>query len=367
MQRAIHEALSLQTCLDCCPLMSTELSGAPANAGHTTPPGSPSVAVIILNWNGRDDTFACLESLEAIECPNFTVMVVDNGSEDSSVDAISRRFSDLEIIETGRNLGFAEGNNVGIRIALERGADYVFLLNNDTIVHALLLRQLIEAAERCPEGAVFGVKIYFHSEPERIWYAGVVWDPRIMDFRHLEDDASSPPDSRGVVATPYVCGCAFLARSSMLRKVGLLDPKLFLVFEDTDLCFRARDAGFCCYYVPSATLWHKMSVSFGGPTSPLAYYFVIRNRLLWGERHLKRRDVLRLYGTVWRQLMPPLNWRASGGPLRRLYRFFRELHGRCGDPVYQAMAWGALHYLIRRFGDAPQRVPVLAARARRLT
>jgi GT2 family glycosyltransferase len=347
--------------------MSTELAGAAADGCPTVARPPPSVAVIILNWNGRDDTIACLESLAAIDYPNFNVMVVDNGSEDGSVNAISQHFPGLEIVETGENLGFAEGNNVGMRIALERGADYVFLLNNDTIVHASLLRQLIDAAERCPEGAVFGAKIYFHSEPERVWYAGVVWDPRIMDFRHVEDDASSRPDSRGVVATPYVCGCAFLARSSMLRKVGLLDPKFFLMFEETDLCFRARNAGFCCYYVPSATLWHKISASFGGPTSPLAYYFVIRNRLLWGERHLKRREVLRLYGTVWRQLVPPLHWRPSRGAARRLYWFFRELRRRCSDPVYQAMAWGALHYLIRRFGDAPQRVRALAARARPLS
>src|SRR5436190_7401977 len=137
---------------------------------------APSVAVIVLNWNGRDDTLACLESLAGLNYDNFQVMVVDNGSTDGSVGAIRPRFPGVEIIETGRNLGFAEGNNVGIRLALDRGMDYVFLLNNDTVVDPSLLSELVAAAERCPEGGIFGAQILYHSDPLKIWFAGARWD-----------------------------------------------------------------------------------------------------------------------------------------------------------------------------------------------
>ena len=188
----------------------------------------PSVAVIVLNWNGRDDTIACIESLDEVEYPRFDVMVVDNGSSDGSVAAIRQRFPHLEIVETGRNLGFAEGNNVGIRLALDRGVDYVFLLNNDTVVHPSVLEELVAAAERCPDGGIFSAKILYYAEPTRIWYAGAVWDDRRMTFRHLADETQGRADERGVVATDYACGCAFLAKSAMLReRLACSTPSFF--------------------------------------------------------------------------------------------------------------------------------------------
>jgi GT2 family glycosyltransferase len=328
----------------------------------------PSVVVIVLNWNGREDTIACVESLRQVDYSNFVVMVVDNGSIDGSVPAIRERFPSLEIVENGHNLGFAEGNNVGIRLALERGADYVFLLNNDTVAHPSLLHELVSAAERCPEGGVFSAKIFYQAEPTRIWYGGATWDPQRMEFRHLVDDSQAHTDARGVAETDYACGCAFLARSSVLRKVGLLDPKFFLIYEESDLCFRARRAGFACYYVPSAVLWHKVSSSFGGSDSPLFMYFTTRNRLLWGERHLGRRELLRLYRILWwdlnKRLIPAFEIDRHGpGLLGRFHAgirsFASSLMERWHEPQNQAVAWGALHYFTRRFGDAPKRVRTL--------
>jgi GT2 family glycosyltransferase len=313
--------------------------------GASEPSGpAPRVAVIVLNWNGRDDSIACLESLEKLAYPNFEALLVDNGSVDGSVAAIRRRFARLEIIETGRNLGFAEGNNVGIRIALDRGADYVLLLNNDTIVHPALLDELVAAAERCPEGGIFGAKILYHAEPDRIWYGGARWHDELMRFQHCYEDAQIQTDARGVAAVEYACGCALLAKSAVWRAVGLLDPIFFLTYEDTDLCFRARRAGFACYYVPAARLWHKISTSFGGADSPLFVYFMTRNLLLWGERHLGWRQRLRLYRSVLGELKRQLLPRPRSGAIAQ---------GR-------AMACGIWHYVIRRFGDAPEHVRRLA-------
>jgi hypothetical protein len=314
---------------------------------------APRVAVIVLNWNGRDDSIACLESLQKVAYPSFDVMLVDNGSADGSVAAIHDRFPSLEIVETGRNLGFAEGNNVGIRIALDRGADYVLLLNNDTAVHPAILDELVAAAERCPEGGIFGAKILYHAEPARIWYAGALWHDDLMRFQHCYEDAQVRADDRGVAPVDYACGCALLARSAMLRKVGLLDPIFFLTYEDTDLCFRARGAGFACYYVPAAKLWHKISTSFGGAQSPLFVYFMTRNLLLWGERHLAWRRLPRLYRSVLGELKRRLLPNSGSGAIAQLRARWRE-------PQSRAMAWGIWHYVVRRFGDAPERVRRLA-------
>lgn len=321
----------------------------------------PSVTVIVLNWNGRDDTVACLESLAALDYGNFQVMVVDNGSTDGSVGAIRQRFPELEIIETGRNLGFAEGNNVGIRIALDREVQYVFLLNNDTVVHPSLLSELLAAAERCPEGGIFGAKILYHSDPSQIWYAGARWDDERMNFRHILNERDGHADERGVIATSYACGCAFLAKREVLQKVGLLDPKFFLTFEESDFCYRARNAGFLSYYVPAAILWHKISVSFGGPESPLVKYFLTRNRLLWGERHLSFKELIRLYKVTWweineRFIPKPRDGKTSAAHTRGIRRVFDGISAMWQVPQNQAMAWGVLHYVLRRFGDAPEYV-----------
>ena len=327
--------------------------------------------MIVLNWNGRDDSIACLESLEKIDYPNHDVIVVDNGSTDGSVAAMTHRFPRLEIIETGRNLGFAEGNNTGIRVALDRGADYVFLLNNDTIVHPSLLRELLAAAERCPDGGIFCAKIFYHAEPTRIWYGGAKWFEESMRFRHFYEERQIRADERGVAAVDYACGCALLVKSPVLRKVGLLDPKFFLTYEDTDLCFRARRAGFACYYVPAAVLWHKISTSFGGADSPLFVYFMTRNLLLWGERHLPLRQRFRLYRSVWwelkRELLPKsgINEHKEGAIRRFLaepLNFATVVRSNLREPRKRAMAWGILHYVIRHFGDAPEHVRNLSRR-----
>ena len=215
------------------------------------------------------------------------------------------------------------------------------------MVHPALLHELVAAGERCPEGGIFGAKILYHAEPARIWYAGAKWHGRWMRFQHLDDDAQIGTDGRGVAEIDYACGCALLARSAVLRKVGLLDPRFFLTYEDTDLCFRARRAGFACYYVPSAVLWHKISTSFGGAESPLFVYFMTRNLMLWGERHLGRRELLRLYGSVWRELKRGLL--PQPGSDRTI-----GLRSRLREPRNRAMAWGMLHYAMRRFGDAPE-------------
>ena len=246
----------------------------------------PTVFVVVLNWNGRDDTLACLESVDKITHPDFRVIVVDNGSADDSVDAIRATFPEVELIETGANLGFSGGNNVGIKRAPQLGADYVLLLNNDTVVDPGLLDAFVAAARCFPDAGVFSAKIYFHAEPNRIWYAGARWSARATRFEQVGEGVLDDGISFSTICeTDYACGCAFFVPAARLREIGLLDDNFFLYFEETDWCYRAREAGYPSIFVPEAKLWHKVSVSFGGEGSPLALYFQTRNRLLWAKRH----------------------------------------------------------------------------------
>ena len=326
---------------------------------------TPRVAVVILNWNGKDDTLACLQSVNKSDYSNYRVVVVDNGSTDSSVVAIKRRFPDVVVLETGRNLGFAGGNNVGIRYASDTAADYVFLLNNDTVIASDLIDALVNASISLPERSILGPKIYFHSDPHSLWFAGGRWLPAKLRFSHV---AYRKPDSRSnsqLSETDYVTGCALFARTSAFDAVGLLDERFFLTYEETDWCYRAKDLGYRCFVVPAARVWHKVSVSFGGAQSPMVAYFMTRNRLLWGRKHLSRRDRLSLYLQSWRTLRrilaPPFVIRRESKFTLKLYvwaigSWYRNVLRNFGHPGNMAILFGIRDYALRRFGDCPARI-----------
>jgi GT2 family glycosyltransferase len=188
----------------------------------------PRVAVIVLNWNGGQDTLDCLASLRQMDYPCFDVLVVDNSSTDGSIEAIRESFPEVSLIETGANLGFTGGNNVGMRHALDRGADYVLLLNNDTEVAVDLLACLVDAVEAEPGVGVAGPLIYYYDQPEIVWSAGGAVDRRRGQTRMV---GLGEPDSGQYGSMPrevdFVSGCALLARRSVLEQIGLLDERFF--------------------------------------------------------------------------------------------------------------------------------------------
>lgn len=242
---------------------------------------SPQMVIIVLNWNGKDDTLACLESLQQVTYPNFEVLVVDNGSSDGSVAAIRARFPHQPVIETGENLGYAGGNNVGLRHALVRGADYALLLNNDTEVAPDLLWHLVEATEADPMVGIAGPTIYYHERPYLIWSAGGV-----IDWGHGKTwmIGLNAPDTGQFGAAPrpvdFVTGCALLVKRAMMEQVGLLDERFFAYYEETEWCVRARRAGFRIVHVPRAKVWHKIPLD-ARDSSPSVQYYMTRNRLLF--------------------------------------------------------------------------------------
>jgi GT2 family glycosyltransferase len=246
----------------------------------------PLVYIILLNWNGWQDTIECVESCRKLSYPNFRILIVDNGSTDGSEARLRERISDMEFIKTGANFGFAGGNNAGIRYALEQGADFVWLLNNDTVVDAEALTALVHVAESDDKCGMVGSKIPYHDNPRLLWYAGAVVDqerPYRPCHRGLNEEDRGQYDV--VCETGYVTGCSLLARKEMMAEVGLLDDGFFLYFEDADWSARAHAAGWRLMYCPASLVLHKVSLSVGGAASPILLYYTARNRLYFVKRN----------------------------------------------------------------------------------
>lgn len=210
------------------------------------------VYVIVLNWNGWRDTSVCLSSLENLDYPNYEMVVVDNGSTDHSVEEIRKAYPQITLLETGRNLGFAGGNNVGIRYALERGADYIWLLNNDTVVDPNALTAMVEIAESDPKIGAVGSVLYYMNQPEKVqaWGGG-----RISLITGRSRHLLSPGELH------YITGASLLLRTEALEQVGLLDEGFFMYWEDADLSFRLRQKGWAVAVAPDSRVLHKESAS----------------------------------------------------------------------------------------------------------
>ena len=236
---------------------------------------SPLVYVVIVNWNRADDTIECLQALEGSDYSDYRPLVVDNGSTDGSPDAIRAAFPAVEMIANKDNLGFARANNIGIEHALRQGADYVFLLNNDTLVDGRLLTELVAVGESDPQIGMLAPKIYYHDGGSRLWSAGARWrrfPPRVTIIGYGREDGPAYSVQREV---DYATGCAMLVKREVFERVGMFDPAFFMYHEDYDFSARVQRGGYRIVYVPQAVMWHKVSASTG-EDSPLKWYYLGR-------------------------------------------------------------------------------------------
>lgn len=224
----------------------------------------PSVFVLVLNWNGWQDTVKCVESLKFLSYPNYQIVVLDNASTNDSVVQIRRVHPDVTLIETGANLGFAGGNNVGIRFALERDAKYVWLLNNDTVVDPNALTALVERAKNDTKIGLVGSILYYMDEPKRIqaWGGG-----KVSQYSGRPWLLTSPGQ------LDYISGASMLIRREILEGVGLLDEGFFMYWDDVDYGFRVRQAGFSLAVASDSIVFHKDSASTGQRSPRMDVYF----------------------------------------------------------------------------------------------
>ena len=247
-------------------------------------PLPPLTYVIILNWNNCHDTIACVESCQKLTDSNFRIVIIDNGSTDGSEDVLRSTLPEIEIIQTGTNLGFAGGNNVGSRFAVESGADYIWLLNNDAVAEPQTLTMLVEAMENHPAAAIAGSKIYYHNEPQKIWFAGGAWSKGRLRLRQRGAYQMDEGQFDELCTIGSVSGCSMMVRTSAIKKIGLMDESYFLYWEDTDWCARAAKIGYSILFAPKSRVWHKISTTIKAHSDHQYYYFT-RNGLRFCWKH----------------------------------------------------------------------------------
>ena len=246
---------------------------------------APHVAIVMLTWNGRDDTLASLATIERVEYAPLTTIVVDNGSSDGTAAAIRERAAWVELVEHERNLGFPAGVNSGARRARELGAEHVLLLNNDTEVDPGFVGPLVAALASGRVAAACS-KVYFMEPRDAVWFAGASYDPRRgyqgRPWGHGERDRAGAGEP---FETERICGASVLVPLAALDELGPFDEELFFYTEDVDWSLRARERGWRLVVVPESRVWHRVSAVAGGEGSPVPIYYNVRNTLAVVERH----------------------------------------------------------------------------------
>ena len=267
------------------------------------------ISIIIVNYNRAEETEKCLISIAKLNIKGLrlSTIVVDNASIDNSVNLIKKRFPDIKLIINKENLGFAQGNNIGIKEALKDKADFVWFLNNDTTVERDCLLYLLNAFKVSKTIGVVIPKIYFaagyeyHRECYKkgdlgkvIWYAGgyIDWRNILGIHRGLDEVDKGQYDT--FEKTGFVNGCLMGFDKAVVEKVGLWDESYFLYFEDADYCERAKQKQILLYYDPTIVIYHKNAQSTGGSGSKTHGYYQRKNRFMFGLKYAPLRTKLHL-------------------------------------------------------------------------
>lgn len=241
----------------------------------------PKIFVLILNYQGRDTLADCIRSVLQSDCQNLEIVVVDNASKDGSFEYARANFPRLHFIGSTQNRGFAAGNNLGIRFAVEKGADYVFLLNNDAFVERNTLAIMLKEAKKQATPSVMSpVIMKGNKDSSQVWFCGGAIDWKHMRCVHMNPQMK--PGGDAVYDTQYVTGCAMLIPKEIIRSVGLLDEKYFLYYEDADYCVRAKKAGFGIKVCPSAHVYHLEKSEVNNPRK---LYWLVISGILFFRTH----------------------------------------------------------------------------------
>lgn len=279
----------------------------------------PLVYIIVLNWNGWRDTVECVASVSKITYSNYKTLIVDNGSTNDSVKILSEKFPNIEILQNGKNLGYAGGNNRGIERAIAEGAEYVFILNNDTVVDRDFLNPLVEIMEKDKQIGITGGTVYYYDRPNVIHNMGgcvSLYTGNAHAFGLNTVDSGQFDSAKEI---PQVCGAAMLIRTSVLRDIGSFNEKLFAYFDEPDICLRTRRAGYKITFTPGSKIYHKIGRdSSQDPT--LCNFYGLRNRI-WIERMYATKFqyfIFNLY--FWFYLLPRI---FLGHVLKRRFRLLK--------------------------------------------
>ena len=283
------------------------------------------IAIVILHFTNKKQTLSCLLSINKLEAEGLkTEVVVVNNNPKENLHDLKTKFNKFSFLETGKNLGYAAGNNFGIKRVLKEKPDFVFVINNDTVLDEKILLNLIEFAKTDEKIGILGPKIYFapgyefHKERYQvkdqgkvIWYAGglIDWSNIVSSHRGVDEIDRGQYDT--LMETGFVSGCAMLVKKEVWEKIGFFDERFFLYWEDVDFCQRAKIAGFKIVFVPQAKLWHANAGSseVGGV---LHDYYMTRNRLLFGLRYASFKTKLALFKQSLKILFQGRPWQKIG-------------------------------------------------------
>jgi len=242
------------------------------------------ITSIVLTWNNYKDTKECIVSLLRSSLPFTSIIVVDNGSQDDSFERLKRDFKNfpsIYFISNPTNYGFAKGMNVGIQRALSQETDYIFLINNDTIIDIDCIKRLHAVMVNEQLVGITGPRIFYYTEPQRVWHGGGYYSQLKMGVVVPEKNKLGEKCDGNTRQVTFLTGCAMLIKQEVFQKVGLLDEDYFLYEEDVDFCLRAVRAGFKLLYVPSAKVWHKIETIPKDRTSPFILYHMARSRIIF--------------------------------------------------------------------------------------
>ncbi len=306
----------------------------------------PALSVILVNFRRPDDTVDCVCSLRGSTFRDMQIIIVDNASDDGSADRLRSECPETLLIRSSRNLGFAGGNNLGIRRALEDGSRFVLLLNNDTTVDPGTIEALMATIRAEPRAGIVGAKIVYHDRPAILWFAG--GSLNVHAARSSHDGMGKPdgPPFNSPKPCEYVTGCCLLTRREVFEAVGMLPTPYFAYMEDAEFCLRTRNAGYAVLYEPRARVLHKISMTSEWD-SPAYIYLNLRNKLIFLRRNSRP--------ALWVPHLPSLLYFY----VRQLVRLLVRGHG----PVALRAAWYAIIDGLRGFTgeDGSGRLPLLLA------
>jgi len=267
------------------------------------------ISIVIVNYNREKVILSCLKSLEKVRCKghNLTTVVVDNASTDKSVELIEKYFPGVKIIKNKENLGFSQGNNLGIKYALENYSEYILLLNNDTLVEPGFLINLLESFQIARNIGIVAPKIYFapgfeyhqnrykvNQKGKVIWYAGGKLDWKNIAGVHEGLDEVDKGQFNQSKEVEYASGCCMLIKREVFEQIGFFDNRYFLYLEDIDFCIRAKKNKFKIFFQPKAIIWHKNLGTDKYTTRSRQAYYYTRNRLIFGFSHAPLRTKIAL-------------------------------------------------------------------------
>ena len=252
------------------------------------------LAIVLINWNSFELTKDTLDSLQQTTFTNYDCIVVDNGSVDESGNALKQQFPNIILIQSQTNKGFTGGNNLGIDYALQNGYEYIMLLNNDVAVESNFLEPLITRLDQDPKIGAVQPLIYFHHDRNLIWNAGsryLSWIGLPLTMMYFRKDPLRK-QTKQQKKIDWITGCAFMIRASVLKETGTLKEQYFIYFEDVDLSFRIKKAGYHLSYVPESVIYHIAGMSHKSKTkekegflNPKVHYLNGRNRIWFLKAH----------------------------------------------------------------------------------